>query len=112
MPELGPAATEEEAVDTPEHVDSRKAGRAESGPRERREFVSLMASRVRDVFVRKPFFVEGTTDIITLCRELATRGQTILRQQARIAELEQRSLTRRVSRWLAKFSRSQHDRSE
>jgi hypothetical protein len=52
-------------------------------------------------------------------RELATRGQTILTQQARIAELkrqlltlEQRRLTRRVSRWLAKFSRSQHDRSE
>ena len=33
-----------------------------------------MASRVGDVFVRKPFFVEGTTDIITLCRELAKRG--------------------------------------
>ena len=39
--------------------------------RERREFVSLMASRVGDAYVRKPFFVDGATDLVTLCRELS-----------------------------------------
>jgi CBS domain-containing protein len=33
-----------------------------------------MASRVGDVFVRRPFFVEGDTDIVTLCHQLAKRG--------------------------------------
>jgi CBS domain-containing protein len=54
--------------------DSIDAGRAQPAPRERREFVSLMASRVGDVFLRKPFFVDGGTDIVSLCRELAARG--------------------------------------
>ena len=33
-----------------------------------------MASRVGDAFLRKPFFVDGATDIVTLCRELSRRG--------------------------------------
>ena len=33
-----------------------------------------MASRVGDAYVRKPFFVDGGTDIVTLCRELSRRG--------------------------------------
>ena len=47
----------------------RRAGRRRA--RERREFVSLMAARVRDAALRKPFFVDGGTDLVTLCRELA-----------------------------------------
>lgn len=50
---------------------------SDAGPpsgRERREFVSLMASRVRDVYLRKPFFVDASTDLVTLCRELSRRG--------------------------------------
>ncbi len=46
---------------------------SESAARERREFVSLLSSRVRDVFVRKPFFVDGGTDLVTLCRALSER---------------------------------------
>ncbi len=47
---------------------------AASGGRERRELVSLMASRVGDVYLRKPFFVDARTDLVTLCRELSRRG--------------------------------------
>ncbi len=49
-------------------------GRAEPIDRDRREFVSLMAARVGDAYVRKPFFVDGATDIVTLCAELSRRG--------------------------------------
>ena len=45
-----------------------------AGGRERREFLSLMASRVRDVYLRKPVFVDATTDLVTLCREMSARG--------------------------------------
>ncbi len=51
-------------------------GRAEALRRDRRELVSLMTSRVGDALVRKPFFVDGATDLVTLCRELAGRGLT------------------------------------
>ena len=33
-----------------------------------------MAARVRDAALRKPFFVDAGTDLVTLCRELAARG--------------------------------------
>jgi CBS domain-containing protein len=33
-----------------------------------------MASRVGDAFVRMPYFVDGATDLVTLCRELSRRG--------------------------------------
>ena len=41
-----------------------------------REFVSLMMVRVRDAFIRKPHFVPGDTDLVTLCRGLAAEGLT------------------------------------
>ena len=47
-------------------------GRADPGTG--REFSSLMASRVGDAFVRMPYFVDGATDLVTLCRELSRRG--------------------------------------
>ncbi len=43
-------------------------GRADPASRERREFISLMTSRVRDAPLRKPFYVDGATDLVTLCR--------------------------------------------
>ena len=49
-------------------------GRAEAVSRERREMVPLMASRVGDAYVRKAFFVDGATDLVTLCRALSERG--------------------------------------
>jgi len=33
-----------------------------------------MASKVGDAYIRKPFFVDGGMDIVTLCRELSRRG--------------------------------------
>lgn len=41
-----------------------------------REFLSLMMVKVRDAFVRKPFFVDGTTDLVSLCAQLSERGLT------------------------------------
>jgi CBS domain-containing protein len=67
-----PDAEPEAAEMAPDTIH--KPGRAEPAPRERRELVSLMASRVGDVFLRKPFFVDGGTDIVSLCRALAAQG--------------------------------------
>lgn len=50
------------------------AGADAQAGREPREFVSLMTSRVGDAFLRKPFFVDGGTDLVSLCRALADRG--------------------------------------
>lgn len=41
-----------------------------------REVVTLMAARVRDAILRQPHFVDADTDLLTLCRDLATRGIT------------------------------------
>ncbi len=42
--------------------------------REHREFLSLMMSRVRDAFVRKPFYVDGALDLISVCAQMARHG--------------------------------------
>lgn len=41
-----------------------------------REFLSLMMVQVRDAFVRKPFFVDGSLDLVSLCAQLSERGLT------------------------------------
>ncbi|MBB1491782.1 CBS domain-containing protein [Paracoccus sp. MC1862] len=41
-----------------------------------RETLTLLSSQVRDAFLRKPFFVDGDTDIVTLCRLMAENGVT------------------------------------
>lgn len=41
-----------------------------------REFLSLMMVKVRDAFIRKPFFVDGGTDIVSLCAQLSERSLT------------------------------------
>ena len=40
------------------------------------EFVSLLMVRVRDATLRKPFFVDGGLDLVTVCRQLSTHGLT------------------------------------
>lgn len=59
---------------------------AADGGHARRETLSLIHSRVGDAFLRKPFFVEGGTDVVTLCREMAQRGLTdaLVRDGARL----------------------------
>lgn len=61
-------------------------GRASPSERDRRELVSLMTSRVRDVYLRKPFFVDGATDLVTLCRDLSARrlSEAVVREGDRI----------------------------
>lgn len=73
-------------TDRPVHPDTdgpSREGRADpaSGPAapatgEGHEFLALMASRVRDAPLRQPYYVDGGTDLVTLCRALAERGLT------------------------------------
>ncbi|MBZ8139018.1 signal transduction protein [Rubrivivax gelatinosus] len=42
----------------------------------RQELLSLVTARVRDAYVRKPYTVDGGTDLVSLCRQLAERGLT------------------------------------
>jgi CBS domain-containing protein len=41
-----------------------------------REMLSLVTARVRDAYVRKPFYVDGALDLVSVCRELAAHGLT------------------------------------
>ena len=41
-----------------------------------REMLSLVTAQVRDAFVRKPFYVDGALDLVSVCRQLAARGLT------------------------------------
>ncbi len=41
-----------------------------------REMLSLVTARVRDAYVRKPHYVEGSLDLVSVCRELSQRGLT------------------------------------
>lgn len=87
-----PRAATARGTDAPAPADAPAAsgppltGRASSSGRERRELVSLMTSRVRDVFLRKPFFVDGGTDLVSLCRELSRQGlsEALVRDGGRI----------------------------
>jgi CBS domain-containing protein len=40
------------------------------------EMLSLATARVRDAFVRAPCYVDGTLDLVSVCRALAARGLT------------------------------------
>lgn len=41
-----------------------------------REMLSLVTARVRDAYLRKPFYVDGAMDLVSVCRELQQRGLT------------------------------------
>lgn len=40
------------------------------------DLLPLMLSRVRDAYIRKPFMVDGDTDLVTVCRLLSEQGLT------------------------------------
>jgi CBS domain-containing protein len=44
--------------------------------RESREFLSLMRVRIQDAYIRKPFFVDGGLDVVSVCRVLSEQGLT------------------------------------
>ncbi len=41
-----------------------------------REMLTLVTARVRDAYVRKPYYVEGGADLVSVCRELSAAGLT------------------------------------
>src|SRR5829696_3268640 len=41
-----------------------------------REWFALVTARVRDAYVRKPFYVDGALDLVSLCRMLSQHGLT------------------------------------
>ena len=41
-----------------------------------REWLSLVTARIRDAYVRKPFYVDGGLDLVSVCRLLSQQGQT------------------------------------
>lgn len=43
---------------------------------EQREFLSLMMARVRDAYVRKPFYVDGGLDLVSVCKGMSEAGQS------------------------------------
>ncbi len=47
-----------------------------AGTEAQREMLSLMTARVRDTFVRRPLFVDGAQDLVTVCGVLAAHGAT------------------------------------
>lgn len=51
-----------------------------------REMLSLVTARVRDAYVRKPHYVDGALDVVSVCRELAAHGltHTLVRDQDRL----------------------------
>ena len=46
------------------------------GPESQREMLSLVTAKVRDAYVRKPFYVDGTLDLVSVCRLLSQQGLT------------------------------------
>ena len=47
------------------------------GPESQREMLSLVTARVRDAYVRKPFYVDGSLDLVSVCRLLSQQGLTV-----------------------------------
>lgn len=51
-----------------------------------RELLTLATARIRDAYLRKPHYVDGSTDLVSVCRDLAARGltQALVRHQGRV----------------------------
>jgi CBS domain-containing protein len=41
-----------------------------------REMLSLVTARITDTYLRKPYYVDGGADLVSVCRELSQRGLT------------------------------------
>jgi CBS domain-containing protein len=52
---------------------SRRLAAASRG-RDQREFLGLMMARVRDAYLRKPFYVDGALDLVSVCALMAEQG--------------------------------------
>ena len=56
------------------------------GTESQREMLSLVTARVRDAYVRKPVYVDGSLDLVSVCRLLSQQGvtHTLVRDGARL----------------------------
>jgi CBS domain-containing protein len=41
-----------------------------------REMLTLVTARIRDAYLRKPYYVDGGADLVSVCRELSAHGLT------------------------------------
>jgi CBS domain-containing protein len=46
------------------------------GNESQREMISLVTARVRDTYVRKPVYVDGSLDLVSVCRSMSQQGVT------------------------------------
>lgn len=75
MPLSGQTQRDAAGAHLPDPAGPPDTGGAAPSGHERREFVSLMTTRVREAHVHKPLFTDGATDLVSLCRELSQRGR-------------------------------------
>jgi CBS domain-containing protein len=47
------------------------------GPESQREMLSLVTAKVRDAYVRKPFYVDGMLDLVSVCRLLSQQALSV-----------------------------------
>ncbi len=45
-------------------------------PEAQREMLSLVTARIRDAYIRKPVFVDGAQDVVSVCRQMSAQGLT------------------------------------
>jgi len=56
---------------------ARPARAVDAAPQEaQREMLTLVTARIRDAYLRKPFYVDGSADLVSVCRELSAHGLT------------------------------------
>ena len=53
-----------------------RADKPDDPPDDPPEMLSLLTSRVRDAYLRKPFHVDGGDDLVSICRQLSEHGLT------------------------------------
>ena len=56
------------------------------GNESQREMISLVTARVRDTYVRKPVYVDGSLDLVSVCRSMSQQGvtHTLVRDGSRL----------------------------
>ena len=74
MPQTGRTHQNVAETGLPDRAGPPDTGGAELARHERREFISLMATRVREAHLHKPYFADGATDLVSLCREMSRLG--------------------------------------
>ena len=45
-------------------------------PEAQREMLSLVTARIRDAYLRRPVYVDGALDVVSVCRQMSAQGLT------------------------------------